>query len=152
MTCMRLNVRQLPVSRLIQDSKTPLRIETRTFCTWFRVIPRPNVKRGVGWSAGPQKLISAIFHGRMSCITLNLRKCYFFRLIQYGKTPFNKKKRNFSTCFEVIPRQKGGRGVGWLAGPQKLISIIFHERMTCMRLNVRQWPVLRLIQDSKTLL
>ena len=61
-----------------------------------------------------------------------------------------KKPRNICTCFEVIPGQRGKRSVGWLAGPQTLISTIFHGRGTCMSLSVRQWPGLRLIQDSKT--
>ena len=60
-----------------------------------------------------------------------------------------RKNSQYCCLFSVHSTAEGGIAMEWSAGSEKLINTIFHERMTRVRLNVRQWPVLRLIQDSK---
>ena len=124
--------------------------KNHTICNCFEVIPGQREKRGVVWPAGTQKLISKIFYDRMMRMRLNARQWPVLRLIQDSKTPLGMENRIMFTFFQVIPGQRGKKSVEWSAPPQTLISTIFYGPMTCISLSVRHWPILRLIQDSKT--
>ena len=50
------------------------------------------------------------------------------------------KDRDMPGIFEDIPGERGG-GVKWSSNPEKLICLIFHGRMTRVRINDRQWAV-----------
>jgi len=104
---MSLSVRQWPVLRLIQVSKTPLEIKNRINSPRVEVIPGQRGKRSVGWLAGPQTLINTIFYGQSTCMSLSVRQWPVLRLIQDSKTPLRIKTRNIAACFQFIPGQRG---------------------------------------------